>query len=105
MSILVSDVPWSIPTPQQMGRKAEKQQAKKQGARLHPNSGALSIKNDFSTNEVITEYKNVNKTHTIKGVDLDKLFRSAIAQGKEGHYVVYFEEADITLEGELRRGR
>lgn len=104
-TIIPSELPWKEPTPQVNGRKAEKQYAKKIGARLHPNSGANAIKNDLSTDEVITEYKNVNKTHIIKGEDLDKLFRSAAAHAKEGHYTIYFEEANVTLDGVVRRGR
>lgn len=98
-------MPWQVTTPQVNGRKSERNKAKAMGARLHPNSGSLSIKNDFSTDDALFEDKNVNRTHTIKGEDLDKLFCNAIAQGKEAHYIVYFAEADITIEGVLRRGK
>lgn len=100
-----TEIPWKPDTPQVNGRKSEKQKAKKYGAMPHSNSGAGSNKNDFSTKGIVYEDKNVAKTHTIKGEDLNKLFVNAIKQGKDAHYIIYFSEANITLEGELRRGR
>jgi len=100
-----SEIPWQVDTPQVAGRKLEKKKAKQYGAMPHSNSGAGSNKNDFSTAEVVYEDKNVAKTHTIKGDDLNKLFVNAIKQGKDAHYIVYFSDADVTLEGIVRRGK
>lgn len=99
-----SEVPWQVDSASVNGRKAEKQKAKKYGARLHSNSGAGDEKNDFSTSEVVYEDKNVAKTHTIKGEDLRKLWTNAAGQGKEAKYIVYFSESDVTIEGVIRRG-
>lgn len=96
-------MPWSPATPQVEGRKAERQWAKDRGARLHSNSGAGPEKNDFSTDDTVFEAKNVKKTHTIKGSDLEKLFVGAAKQGKEAVYLIHFEEAGITLEGRVSR--
>src|SRR5690349_21540259 len=74
---VAKEMPWEPATPQVEGRKAERQWAKDRGARLHPNSGAGPEKNDFSTEDTVFEAKNVAKTHTIKGSDLEKLFVGA----------------------------
>lgn len=92
-------------TPQVMGRVKEKQMAKERGARLHPNSGAGRIKDDASSDTTQYEFKNVSKTHTLKGSDLLALFKRAIRQGKEAEYVIYFENEDLTATVTLQRGR
>ena len=99
-----SELPWKPVEPSVRGRKSERNFAKQNNARLHPNSGAGKIKNDLSTEEAIIEYKNPTKTHTIKGEELEKLLDNAQRQGKDAHYIVYFEGTDITLHGTLRRG-
>ena len=99
-----SEMPWSVDSAQVNGRKAERQMAKERGARLHPNSGAGPEKNDFSTDDAVYEAKNVRKTHTVKGSDLEKLFVGAAKQGKDAVYLVHFEESGITLEGRVYRG-
>jgi hypothetical protein len=104
MLTLASEVPWSIDSPQQRGRKAERNAARRKGARLHSNSGAGPEKNDYSTGGAVYEHKATAKTHTIKGSDLEALFRNAVRQGKEGRYVIYFSEANVTLEGVIYRG-
>lgn len=94
-----------VKTRQVQGRVAEKRMAKERGARLHPMSGAGSIKNDASTDDIEYEFKNVAKIHSIKGTDLYQLFIRAVRQGKQPMYTIYFEDVDITLEGTLTRGR
>jgi hypothetical protein len=101
---MASKVPWEIPTPQEYGRQFEKAQAKKIGARPHVASGALGDKNDYSTPETVYEQKTTNKTHTIKGDDLNKLLQNALRQGKDAVYTIYFRDADVTIEGVVRRG-
>lgn len=102
---MVSELPWAVPSASVNGRKSEKEKAKRYGAMLHPNSGSLGIKNDFSTEDTVYEDKNVAKSHTIKGSDLNDLFVNATRQGKEARYIVYFSDADVTIEGVVRRGK
>jgi hypothetical protein len=98
-------MPWTVDSASVQGRKAEKIVAKKWGARTHSNSGAGVEKEDFSTDEVVYEYKNVAKSHTLSGEKLRAQLQRALQQGKDSRYVVYFEDFDVTIEGELRRGR
>lgn len=103
-----TNIPWADkahPTPQEYGRQFEKARAKALGARPHVASGALSDKNDYSTADTVYEQKTTNKSHTIKGEDLNKLFKNATAQGKDAIYTIYFREANITIEGIVRRGQ
>lgn len=102
-----SELPWAHkanPTPQEFGRQFEKARAKKEGARPHPASGACGIKNDYSTDDTVFEQKTTVKSHTIKGDDLEKLFVNATRQGKDAVYTIYFRDANVTLEGVVRRG-
>lgn len=92
-------------TPQVKGRQVEAKMAKDRGARLHPMSGAGRIKDDASSDDIQYEFKNVAKTHTLNGWSLDGLFVRAIRQDKEARYIVYFEDADLTAEITLRRGK
>lgn len=98
------DLPWKPQKTRQVeGRDSEKRQAKKHGVRLHPNSGAGHIKDDGSNDECIYEFKDANKTHTLKGEDLDGLFRRAVRQGKEAKYVILFGHVGLEAEITLRR--
>lgn len=54
---------------------------------------------------MILEIKDAEKVHTIKGADLDAVFRRAAQMGKSAEYVVYFVNANITLTGRLTRGK
>lgn len=71
---------------------------------MHSNSGAGTEKNDYSTDDAVYEHKSVAKTHTIKGSDLAQLFSGAAKQGKSAVYVVHYSDANVTLEGVVRRG-
>lgn len=82
-------------TPQVQGRIDEKRMAKEVGARLHPMSGAGSIKDDASNDTTIYEFKSVKKTHTLNGADLEALWLRGIQQGKDVEYVVEFGDARI----------
>ena len=92
-------------TPQERGRIGEVQMARERGARPHPMSGAGRIKDDASTDDTQYEFKNVSKSHTLKGRDLLALFTRAIRQGKDAEYVIYFEDADLTATITLQRGK
>jgi hypothetical protein len=96
-------IPWAVPTRQQQGRIRERKEAKKIGAKLHPNSGAGRIKHDASTAQELIEYKDANLTHQVKGSDLEELWQRAVAQGKDGKYVIYFSNG-IVLDGLIRKG-
>lgn len=92
-------------TRQRIGQEAEKSMARARGARIHPMSGAGRIKDDASNEEKLYEFKNVSRTHTLKGRDLLALFKRSIQQSKEAEYVVYFEEEDLTATITFRRGK
>lgn len=92
-------------TPQVKGRMDEAKMAKERGARLHPMSGAGSIKDDFSTEETIFEVKSVAKTHTLNGADLLGLFTRATRQGKLAEYIIQFGDSRIEATITLKRIR
>lgn len=92
-------------TPQEKGRKGEVKMARDREARVHPMSGAGRVKDDASTDAMQYEFKNVARTHTLRGRDLLALFRRAVQQGKEAEYVVYFEDENLTATITLQRGR
>lgn len=97
-------LPYGAPdTPQVAGRKAEAKQARKRGARQHPNSGAGSIKWDASSTDKLFEIKTVQKSHTLKGAYLLQLFRDAIRQGKEPYYIVTFTDEGLEVECRIRK--
>lgn len=92
-------------TPQENGRIEEVKMARKRGATPHPGSGAGNIKDDASNDQTIYEFKNVSRTHTLKGSDLLALFKRSIRQQKEAEYVIYFQQEDLTATITLRRGK
>ena len=96
-------LPWEVRTRQREGMSSEKRRAKKDGARLHPRSGAGSIKWDASNDDEIFEYKDVAKSHTLKGELLEALFRDAMQQGKKPVYIVTFKNHNIIVECTIKR--
>ena len=92
------NLPWSPRSRQMEGMSSEKRQAKDHGARLHPRSGAGSIKWDASNEDTLFEMKNVRKSHALQGDYLRRLALDAIKQGKEARYLVTFEDAQIEIE-------
>lgn len=99
-----ASVPWKKDSASVRGGKTEKIAAKLAGGRIHARSGAGVEKDDFSTDEAVTEFKNPAKSHTINGAKLGAQISRALQQGKTPRYVIYFEDYDITLVGELKRG-
>lgn len=98
------EMPWKPQKTRQVeGRDSEKHQAKKHGARLHPNSGAGHIKDDASNEDTIFEFKDANKSHTLKATDLEGLFVRAVRQGKQAKYVILFGHVGLEAEITLRR--
>jgi hypothetical protein len=94
------------PTAQQAGTDFERQQAQRRGGRLTPMSGAGRIKGDIATDEHTIETKFTRRhSHTLKQSTLMTTLQAAERNGQEARYVVYFESADITLEGVISRGR
>jgi hypothetical protein len=68
-------------------------------------SGAGSIKDDASTDDVQYEFKQAGRTHTLNGAALQGLWLRACRQSKRAEYVIYFEDADITATIEITKGR
>lgn len=96
-------------TRQVQGRDVEAKLLADRGARVHPMSGAGSIKEDGSDAHNLYEVKLANKSFSLSAKDLKKTLVRAIRQGKQGVWLVYFSDADITAEirlcpggGELR---
>jgi hypothetical protein len=65
------------------------------GAKVHPASGALRIKNDASTDSTLYEIKDANKTHTIKATEVMSLWKEAVISDREAVYLIKFP--DFTL--------
>lgn len=63
---------------------------KAMGARLHPMSGAGSIKGDGSDDEHHYEVKDANKSYTLSGEYIRTHYREAIAEAKEAIMLVHF---------------
>lgn len=104
MSNLEDEMPWAKGlTPQENGKKVEKERAKYYGARVHPGSGSGRIKHDASNAEELIEFKEVAKSHSLNGNYCNQLYTRAVQQEKEALYVVTFTEANITAEIRLRR--
>lgn len=98
------ELPWDPHKSRQVqGMDSEKRQAKARGAKLHPRSGAGKIKDDASDADTIFEFKDVMKTHTLRGDALNGLFKRAAQQGKEAKYIVLFVEDGIEAEITIRR--
>ena len=91
-------LPWKPRTRQMKGMSSEKEQARKRGARLHPRSGAGSIKWDASSDDTLFEMKDVQKSHTLNGAYLRQLALDTAHQGKDARYIVQFEGAGIEVE-------
>lgn len=97
------EMPWSKRTPQESGRYDEKRMAKRYNARLHPNSGAGSIKHDASNDSTLIEFKQSQKSHTLNGAYLSEMLSRAHAQGKDALYTVEFLDAGVLAEITLKR--
>lgn len=98
-------LPYGVDTPQVRGRKTEKKIARKEGARLHPNSGAGRIKYDASDEDRLIEIKDANKSHTLQSSLLNDLFVKATRQGKDAVYIVTFMDQSLYVECRVRRRR
>lgn len=97
------ELPWSPRSRQKEGDQTEKRIAKQKGARVHPRSGAGSIKWDASTEDELIEVKDSKKSHTLNGALLNKLLIDATRQGKEAVYIVKFRTFNLVAEIRLRR--
>lgn len=98
------ELPWSPRSRQKEGDQTEKKIAKDKGARVHPRSGAGSIKWDASSEDELIEVKDAAKSHTMQGALLNRLLRDAINQGKQAVYVIHFRSFNITVECRIKRG-
>ena len=72
---------------------------------MHPRSGAGRIKADASTDHEVIEVKDANKSYTLHGRDLLTVFRVATRSGKSPRFVVYFQDADMTADITISKGR
>ena len=63
------------------------------------------MKDDASDDEFVFEIKDAGRTHTIKGTDLLAVFERAARQGKQGQYVIYFDNVGLTLTGTITKGK
>lgn len=99
---MAKNIGWSPRSRQKEGELTERKIVKERGGRVHPRSGAGSIKWDGSSDEEVMEIKDANITHTLNGQMLDDLFRKAMKLGKSPVYIVQFKKhkikAVITLE-------
>lgn len=91
-------------TRQVQGRVVEKKILEDRGARVHPMSGAGSIKEDGSDEHCLYEVKLTRKSFSLKGSDLLKTLVRAVRQGKMGVWLIYFSDHDLTAEIRLVRG-
>ncbi len=91
-------------TRQVEGRDVEAKLLKERGARVHPMSGAGSIKEDGSDDHNLYEVKLANKSFTLKSKDLVKTLVRAIRQGKQGVWLIHFDDDDLTAEIRLCPG-
>ena len=98
----MNDIPWKPRTRQQEGDRTEKKIIKQMGGRVHPRSGAGSIKHDGSTDDELIEVKDANKTHSILANYLYELFVTAVRQGKQPRYIVKFTNG-IILDARIRK--
>ena len=71
---------------------------RKRGARLHPNSGAGSIKWDGSDEDFLYEVKTTRRSFTMNGAMLAKMFRDAVQQGKQPKLLVRFTDYDLVAD-------
>jgi hypothetical protein len=100
----ISGVPWRPRTRQEEGRRTERDELRKRGARSHPNSGAGRIKDDGSDDDTIYEVKDANRSITLSGGDLYATWRRGVQAGKEAVWIIRFANG-ITAEVRLEMGR
>ena len=86
---------WQKKTRQEVGRITEHRLLKAVNARIHPMSGAGSIKYDGSTDSIEYEIKDANEKFTLDGAQLRASFSHAASQGKQSVWVVHFTDANI----------
>ena len=87
---------WKPRSRQEEGRKSEKVIAKKLGAKLHPNSGALRIKHDASDKDTLYEIKDSNKSYSLSASELNTLWVRAVRESKEPVFIIKFNHLGIT---------
>ncbi len=91
-------LPWGQqPTPQDRGRKREKSILKKLGARAHPGSGSGKIQFDGSTPDELIEVKTAERSHTLSAKYIERLYTTAVRQGKLPKMIVEFPKFTLTI--------
>lgn len=89
--------PWSTSSRQVQGRKSEKKNIEARGGRVHPMSGAGSIKADGSDEQHLYEHKDANKSYTMKAQEIEDLARTAYRQGLDPVFIVQFNDPRIRI--------
>jgi len=84
-------LPWQARTPQQHGRKRERDILKDLGAMAHPMSGAGGIKHDGHDDEHLYEVKTAKRHYSLQAHELEELWRKATRQGLDPVMVVEFK--------------
>ena len=97
------DIPFPKETPQDRGRRYEKKRAKDQGMRLHPGSGAGSIKHDASDDHTLMEYKTATRSFSLSGKYILGLFKLAVRQDKVPVLEIDFPEHKVRATVTFRR--
>lgn len=80
-------------------RAQEREHAKRTGGRVQPGSGSsYRAKEDVKTPDHLDQLKYTDAaSFTIRAAELSKLFRNAVADGREGRMIVRFEGRDLTV--------
>lgn len=89
---------------QVQGRDTEKRLLAERGARVHPMSGAGSIKEDGSDDHTLYEVKDARKSFTLNAKDLHATLVRAARQGKQGVWLIHFSDTNTTAEIKLLPG-
>ena len=77
---------------------------KGKGARLHPMSGAGTVKFDGSDDDYIFEVKNTRRSFSLSGQLLANMFRLASRQGKQPKLLIRFSDFDLVAEVTITPG-
>lgn len=96
-------IPFPKDTPQERGRKYERERAKEDGLRLHPASGAAGIKHDASDDNTLVEYKTADKQFVLNGRYALDFHNIALRQDKEAILECNFQKYDLTVTMTFRR--
>lgn len=78
---------------------------KKRGYKGHPGSGSGSIAFDGSDENDLCEVKDARKSFVLSSAYILRFWKTAVRQKKRPIMVVYFSDADLTVEMTFKKGR